>query len=129
MTTGISLEKLTTRESLFARWFQFFQPRRREQRGDDRELTREQALHHFDVGRDQHPGPLVFLHALEGQIQSQFRRVERFNGFDMRDGHAGIKAAGGGNEKRGEKQSKNNPAKFRRFCLNETMKPPITLPT
>ena len=44
----------------------------------------------------------MFLDTAKGPIPRQFRRVERFNGFDLQNGHAGIKAGGGGNEKRGE---------------------------
>jgi hypothetical protein len=45
----------------------------------------------------------VFLDAAEGLIQRQFRRVERLNGLDVQNRHAGIKARGAGNEKCGER--------------------------
>jgi len=50
----------------------------------------------------QHAGSLVFLDAAEGQIQRQFRRVERLNGLDVQGRHAGIKARSSANEKRRE---------------------------
>ena len=51
----------------------------------------------------QHAGSLVFLDAAEGQIQCQFRRIERLNRLDVQDCHAEIKARNSGNEKRGER--------------------------
>jgi hypothetical protein len=45
----------------------------------------------------------MFLDPAERLIQRQFRRVERLNGLDAQNRHAGIKARGAGNEKREEK--------------------------
>ena len=80
--------------------FEFFQPRGREQRGDDGEPARQQTLDDFVIRGHQHAGPLVFLDAAQRPIQRQLRRVEGLNGLDVQNrqpelnrAEAGMKSA------------------------------------
>ena len=79
---------------------ELFQPRRREQCGDDGVPARQQPLDHLDIGGHQHAGSLMFLDAAEGVIQRQFRRIERLNGLDVQIRHTGIKPRNRGKAKR-----------------------------
>jgi hypothetical protein len=57
----------------------------------------------------------LLLDAAEGALQRQFRRVERLNRSDVQSRHAGIKARGVGNEKRGERFLPPRPTSYFTF--------------
>jgi hypothetical protein len=57
----------------------------------------------------------VFLDPAEGAIQRQLRHVERLDRLDVQSCHAGIKARGSGNEKRGERFLPPRPAGYFTF--------------
>jgi hypothetical protein len=73
--------------------FQLCEPRGREQGGDDRVTAGEQASDDLMVRGHEHAGPFVFLHAAQGAIQCQFRRVEVLNGLEKRNGHPELNRA------------------------------------